>query len=123
LQVSYSTLSSTIAYSTLLFLSSAFFHSFLHSFPTRRSSDLFIGSDKGNFLFNHSDINDIAFVGYSNPEREKYFDALEEANLLSEDRKSTRLNSSHVSISYAVFCLKKKKRQVIDKIIDTRKTK
>src|SRR5699024_12067671 len=28
---------------------------------------------------------------------------------LDEDRKSTRLNSSHVSISYAVFCLKKKK--------------
>src|SRR5699024_12793349 len=28
----------------------------------------------------------------------------------SEDRKSTRLNSSHVSISYAVFCLKKKKQ-------------
>src|SRR5699024_11819497 len=28
--------------------------------------------------------------------------------LLFEDRKSTRLNSSHVSISYAVFCLKKK---------------
>src|SRR5699024_11238195 len=27
-----------------------------------------------------------------------------------KDRKSTRLNSSHVSISYAVFCLKKKKR-------------
>src|SRR5690606_41429373 len=27
---------------------------------------------------------------------------------LSEDRKSTRLNSSHVKISYAVFCLKKK---------------
>src|SRR5690625_6379057 len=30
-------------------------------------------------------------------------------NLSSEDRKSTRLNSSHVAISYAVFCLKKKK--------------
>src|SRR4051812_5299196 len=29
---------------------------------------------------------------------------------LGEDRKSTRLNSSHMSISYAVFCLKKKKR-------------
>src|SRR5699024_12051095 len=29
------------------------------------------------------------------------------------DRKSTRLNSSHVSISYAVFCLKKKKRKLI----------
>src|SRR5699024_4982946 len=28
-----------------------------------------------------------------------------------KDRKSTRLNSSHVSISYAVFCLKKKKRK------------
>src|SRR5437870_12304354 len=27
------------------------------------------------------------------------------------DRKSTRLNSSHVAISYAVFCLKKKKKQ------------
>src|SRR5699024_11401234 len=29
-----------------------------------------------------------------------------------QDRKSTRLNSSHVSISYAVFCLKKKKKIV-----------
>src|SRR5690349_24262067 len=29
------------------------------------------------------------------------------------DRKSTRLNSSHVEISYAVFCLKKKKKQII----------
>src|SRR5690625_6170201 len=30
------------------------------------------------------------------------------AGRLQEDRKSTRLNSSHVAISYAVFCLKKK---------------
>src|SRR5690242_21627186 len=30
-----------------------------------------------------------------------------------EDRKSTRLNSSHMSISYAVFCLKKKKKKHI----------
>src|SRR4051812_49812387 len=29
---------------------------------------------------------------------------------IAEDRKSTRLNSSHMSISYAVFCLKKKKQ-------------
>src|SRR3712207_8520956 len=29
----------------------------------------------------------------------------------SEDRKSTRLNSSHANISYAVFCLKKKNKQ------------
>src|SRR5690242_21375236 len=28
------------------------------------------------------------------------------------DRKSTRLNSSHMSISYAVFCLKKKKQKI-----------
>src|SRR5699024_11380150 len=31
------------------------------------------------------------------------------ADIIARDRKSTRLNSSHVSISYAVFCLKKKK--------------
>src|SRR3989442_2213183 len=33
---------------------------------------------------------------------------IESARGQSEDRKSTRLNSSHVRISYAVFCLKKK---------------
>src|SRR5699024_11380943 len=38
------------------------------------------------------------------PVKGKTFDVI-----LSKDRKSTRLNSSHVSISYAVFCLKKKK--------------
>src|SRR6266568_8059864 len=31
----------------------------------------------------------------------------------SRDRKSTRLNSSHSSISYAVFCLKKKKKKTL----------
>src|SRR5699024_11490323 len=34
-------------------------------------------------------------------------------NKIFIDRKSTRLNSSHVSISYAVFCLKKKKPATI----------
>src|SRR5690348_17484258 len=33
------------------------------------------------------------------------------ASLVKADRKSTRLNSSHPSISYAVFCLKKKKQK------------
>src|SRR5438874_5361274 len=33
--------------------------------------------------------------------------------ILLLDRKSTRLNSSHVEISYAVFCLKKKKTQIV----------
>src|SRR5947209_12502535 len=32
--------------------------------------------------------------------------------VLPQDRKSTRLNSSHANISYAVFCLKKKKKQI-----------
>src|SRR5687768_18074539 len=36
---------------------------------------------------------------------------LGEAHALAEDRKSTRLNSSHGYISYAVFCLKKKKKK------------
>src|SRR5438477_8105342 len=35
--------------------------------------------------------------------------AVSAASRLISDRKSTRLNSSHMSISYAVFCLKKKK--------------
>src|SRR5690349_24850968 len=35
--------------------------------------------------------------------------------LEGQDRKSTRLNSSHVEISYAVFCLKKKKKKKIKK--------
>src|SRR5438874_6697470 len=38
-----------------------------------------------------------------------------------KDRKSTRLNSSHVEISYAVFCLKKKKKKK-SKIKNKRKT-
>src|SRR5690349_25057585 len=40
---------------------------------------------------------------------QKINDELAELDLL--DRKSTRLNSSHVEISYAVFCLKKKKKK------------
>src|SRR5438874_5001572 len=36
--------------------------------------------------------------------------ALQKALPVVKDRKSTRLNSSHVEISYAVFCLKKKKK-------------
>src|SRR5690606_39766892 len=36
-------------------------------------------------------------------------------NNWKQDRKSTRLNSSHVKISYAVFCLKKKKKNPVTK--------
>src|SRR3712207_7455964 len=40
----------------------------------------------------------------------------QENNILSADRKSTRLNSSHANISYAVFCLKKKNISILDVI-------
>src|SRR3712207_8741605 len=42
------------------------------------------------------------YLGWAALQRREYEDAL-------KDRKSTRLNSSHANISYAVFCLKKKK--------------
>src|SRR5947208_158919 len=56
--------------------------------------------------------------------RETFFDAFDARDLLRHfansahhalirDRKSTRLNSSHQIISYAVFCLKKKKKKLI----------
>src|SRR5690606_40584249 len=41
------------------------------------------------------------------------YKSLVEKSTLLIDRKSTRLNSSHVKISYAVFCLKKKKKYKI----------
>src|SRR2546430_13481283 len=45
-------------------------------------------------------------VGYARRCRAKY-----RSTKNDQDRKSTRLNSSHSQISYAVFCLKKKKQQ------------
>src|SRR5258707_6154760 len=39
-----------------------------------------------------------------------------------EDRKSTRLNSSHANISYAVFCLKKKKKTHRRQHVDSQET-
>src|SRR3712207_6870723 len=36
---------------------------------------------------------------------------------VGQDRKSTRLNSSHANISYAVFCLKKKKKTFLQYIV------
>src|SRR5436853_3629335 len=40
-----------------------------------------------------------------------HLDALRATLVQRQDRKSTRLNSSHLGISYAVFCLKKKKKK------------
>src|SRR3712207_8952798 len=49
-----------------------------------------------------------------NLQNKKYNDIQESNNIFQkniQDRKSTRLNSSHANISYAVFCLKKKTKQ------------
>src|SRR3712207_7370858 len=48
------------------------------------------------------------YQGYSTS---KGVDKIQECN--QKDRKSTRLNSSHANISYAVFCLKKKKNNYV----------
>src|SRR5207244_5248246 len=95
----------------------------LHSFPTRRSSDLALG-----FALRLRGLNR---VGLNEDEVHKveaaraYFRGNFSVNLehpmlmksliavslaAAEDRKSTRLNSSHQIISYAVFCLKKKSK-------------
>src|SRR4051812_49775668 len=50
-------------------------------------------------------------AGTLNPDRRVDLARAQLALRLTEDRKSTRLNSSHMSISYAVFCLKKKKKE------------
>src|SRR5258708_30541611 len=49
-------------------------------------------------------------VAQQRTELEVQIEHLEKANREMRDRKSTRLNSSHQIISYAVFCLKKKKK-------------
>src|SRR5258705_8742448 len=46
-------------------------------------------------------------IFYSNEEQKRLAQAY-----IAQDRKSTRLNSSHLGISYAVFCLKKKKNKI-----------
>src|SRR5687768_17691643 len=46
---------------------------------------------------------------------------VDRAERLSRDRKSTRLNSSHGYISYAVFCLKKKNKPMFSLVVHTHK--
>src|SRR5690625_7006409 len=53
-------------------------------------------------------VNHNRFLGYTKDENNKLVINPEQAKIVKRDRKSTRLNSSHVAISYAVFCLKKK---------------
>src|SRR5690348_17442645 len=71
-------------------------------FPTRRSSDL--SNDRGTAPGQWRVVN-----GGSNGNAQRFVVLLPgPPSELKSDRKSTRLNSSHPSISYAVFCLKKK---------------
>src|SRR2546426_5306779 len=51
-------------------------------------------------------------VGPQDHERQQELAVVVEMDRPERDRKSTRLNSSHLVISYAVFCLKKKKQLV-----------
>src|SRR3712207_7565806 len=53
-----------------------------------------------------------SLVSYLDPEHPMHFATGTAAPCTSLDRKSTRLNSSHANISYAVFCLKKKKTRL-----------
>src|SRR5439155_19282229 len=79
-----------------LFSSPSRHHRDLHSFPTRRSSDL------------SATVASLNVVGAANL---PCASVLERSEAQGRDRKSTRLNSSHVAISYAVFCLKKKRKR------------
>src|SRR5689334_4234731 len=78
-------------------------HRDLHSFPTRRSSDLRIRESLRPDDGHGSHVRERQGQGAG---RQAQADAGAERR--EPDRKSTRLNSSHSSISYAVFCLKKK---------------
>src|SRR5256885_13174991 len=58
--------------------------------------------------------------GFAAGEFEEFFVAQRVGNVEAEvDRKSTRLNSSHLGISYAVFCLKKKKLHRLERCSPT----
>src|SRR5699024_4517552 len=75
--------------------------------------------DQQKFVYNDKPLGDLWQILFYIAEK---FNISSEANNLAflktrekmingKDRKSTRLNSSHVSMSYAVFCLKKKRKQ------------
>src|SRR5699024_12442214 len=81
-------------------------HRALHSFPTRRSSDLHLPQLLQRVL-TVRDVDLPASLAMIHI-RGRVQPPLAPRR---QDRKSTRLNSSHVSISYAVFCLKKKKKK------------
>src|SRR5690554_7663755 len=73
-----------------------------------------VSLNKGNAIANgvNEELDELRNISKSG---KSYLEAIEQreseaTGIPSLDRKSTRLNSSHVRISYAVFCLKKKKK-------------
>src|SRR5438132_8501844 len=84
-------------------------------FPTRRSSDLPPSGTSSHCFSCRPSIAGRCAIDTSAPPRLRTSCARRTG---VEDRKSTRLNSSHTVISYAVFCLKKKKQKP-DRIIIT----
>src|SRR5207244_11573628 len=105
----------------IILYSSLSSHRVLNSFPTRRSSDLeesilngfrnviLMGDHGGGQPQVYEEVAKKLDRRYRpNGIRVFYCDQVYRA---AKDRKSTRLNSSHQIISYAVFCLKKKKRE------------
>src|SRR5205814_4916888 len=98
---------------SMFFSSGCGHHQHLHSFPTRRSSDL-SSSTSGR---SHPALQACS-PWHSTPVRSRTVRGPRAASpifasvLASRDRKSTRLNSSHLGNSYAVFCLKKKRKRV-----------
>src|SRR5207245_10886456 len=95
----------------------------LHSFPTRRSSDLTrsiqpLIKEIGEITTGHVRCKFLESLCRSrcvlellHVAAQKLVEVFIADDPTEQDRKSTRLNSSHGSISYAVFCLKKKKKQ------------
>src|SRR5438445_9223448 len=86
-------------------------HRMFHSFPTRRSSDLSTHEPNGAYGIT---VGGDGAVWWAEDLADRMVRVdpvtgkVEEFKIPFEDRKSTRLNSSHANISYAVFCLKKK---------------
>src|SRR5207253_10492954 len=83
----------------------------LHSFPTRRSSDLCARRTRSS----RCSLSPASAPATSSAGVAARWCCAGRppASSTPRDRKSTRLNSSHVAISYAVFCLKKKKQKNI----------
>src|SRR5690625_6238102 len=81
------------------------------SYKVRYPSELSFGLGLHNYQgFSASVSADL--TNYSNTEVDFLESDFYDDERAEKDRKSTRLNSSHVAISYAVFCLKKKKKYI-----------